>query len=699
MNQLIETGDFEVGPWRVRPSRSEVEAEGRSVRLEPRVMGVLVALARRPGATVARDRLIEEVWAGRVVTDDAVQRCIAALRKVLRSRPGADIETIPKLGYALRVAVEPAAARETPRESGSGWTARLFAWPAITLALAALLIAVLWWMSADIPASSQVSGSVPRARPLTALPGREVQPALSPSGGQVAFVWSGQDGSNSDIYVKTVNGEGLLRLTDDPATDLRPTWSADGGEIAFVRVTGGRCTLFSASALGGTARRIADCGTGQVRSLDWSPDGTTFALASADDDLAPARLKLIDARTGEARAVSTIDALQAGIEDARFSPDAQQLAFAVSRALGVEDVHVYRFEDRSLRRLTFDRLKIHNLDWSAAGDAVVFSSNRGGPFRLWQVPVAGGEPTLVPGAGDAADDPSVAASGRIAYEVWREDAELVSFDLGNPATEPRALASSTRFEWDAKVSPDGSRIAFVSDRSGAAEVWIAARDGAEPQRLTSFAGPYTHSPRWSPDGTRLAFVSPVSGRMNLFVMSPGDASPRRIGTEDTDYLAPVWAADGTSLFVGGTRVQADTRDHAIWRVPVDAGVPLRTDTAGARTAQLSADGSQLYYTKVGEAGLWRRSLAGAGGEERVISDLTPVDWNNWVVTRAAIYYVRRPAETSPELVRFDLQSGTTRTVRPLPGLLYKSGLWISPDERELIATVVVRAESDLELLE
>ncbi|HEU4530056.1 MAG TPA: hypothetical protein VFR59_02690, partial [Steroidobacteraceae bacterium] len=427
--------------------------------------------------------------------------------------------------------------------------------------------------------------------------------------------------------------------------------------------------------------------------------GTTFALASADDDLAPARLKLLDARTGEARAVSTIDALQAGIEDARFSPDARQLAFAVSRALGVEDVHVYRFEDRSVRRLTFDRLKIHNLDWSAAGDAVVFSSNRGGPFRLWQVPVAGGEPTLVPGAGDAADDPSVAASGRIAYEVWREDAELVSFDLGNPATEPRMLASSTRFEWDAKVSPDGSRIAFVSDRSGAAEVWIAARNGSEPQRLTSFAGPYTHSPRWSPDGTRLAFVSPVSGRMNLFVMSPGDASPRRVGAEDIDYLAPAWAADGASLFVGGTRVQADTRDHAIWRVPVGAGAPLRTDTAGARTAQLSADGSQLYYTKVGEAGLWRRSLAGAGGEERVISDLTPVDWNNWTVTPTAIFYVRRPAEAAPDLMRWDLRSGESRLVRALPGLLYKSGVWISPDERELIATVVVRAESDLELLE
>jgi dipeptidyl aminopeptidase/acylaminoacyl peptidase len=329
----------------------------------------------------------------------------------------------------------------------------------------------------------------------------------------------------------------------------------------------------------------------------------------------------------------------------------------------------------------------------------VFSSNRGGPFRLWQVPVAGGEPRLLPGAGDAADDPSVAASGRIAYEVWREDAELVSFDLGQPSAEPRAIASSTRFEWDAKVSPDGSRLAFISDRSGAAEVWVAARDGAQPQRLTSFAGPYTHSPRWSPDGTRLSFVSPVSGRMNLFVMAPGDASPRRIGAEDIDYLAPAWSADGESLFVGGTQVRADARDHAIWRVPVDGGVPVRVDAAGARNAQVSDDGKHLYYTKVGEPGLWRRGLTVDSSEERVIADLTPVDWNNWVVTGDAIFYVRRPAEAMPELMRFAVASQESHLVRALPRLLYKSGLWISADERELIATIVVRAESDLALVE
>lgn len=699
MSPLAETGDFQLGPWRVRPSRSELESAGRSVRLEPRVMGVLVALARRPGATVARERLIEEVWDGRVVTDDAVQRCVAALRKVLRSHPGVDIETIPKLGYALRIATE-AASAATPAPAHRLPRARRLAWSSLAVALA-LPFAALWWKSADLPAFSRPGVALPRARPLTALPGREVQPALSPSGGQVAFVWSGEDGSNRDIYVKATSADGLLRLTADPAPEERPAWSPDGGEIAFLRLADDRCSLFRVSALGGPERHVAECEPGQVRAFDWSPDGTRFAFAVAQDDLAPARLRLIDAGSGESEAIPAIDALQAGIEDARFSPDGRELAFSVGRALGVEDVHVYRFEDRTLRRLSFDGLKIHNLDWSADG-RVVFSSNRGGPFQLWELAAGGGEPALVAGAGNGADDPSVAVTAdgrrRIAYEVWREDAELARFSLTDASAAPTVFASSTRFEWDAQLSPDGRRLAFVSDRSGAAEIWIAARDGSQPQRLTAFSGAYAHSPRWSPDGARLAFVAPVSGRMNLFVMAAGDARPRRIGADDVDYLAPAWSADGGSLFVGGTRLEAGARDHAIWRVPADGAAPLRLDTPGARSAQLSQDGTQLYYTKVGEAGLWRRDLAG-GLEQNILADLAPVDWNNWAVTPAAIFHVSRRAHAAPELVRVDARTRERRVLRSLPGLLHKSGLWISPDESELVATIVAKSEADLELLE
>jgi len=65
----------------VRPAALEVEYEGQVVSLEPRVMKVLVALRRGEGQPVSRDELIDLCWGGRVVTEGAVNRCVAQLRK------------------------------------------------------------------------------------------------------------------------------------------------------------------------------------------------------------------------------------------------------------------------------------------------------------------------------------------------------------------------------------------------------------------------------------------------------------------------------------------------------------------------------------------------------------------------------------------------------------------------------------------
>jgi Tol biopolymer transport system component len=457
------------------------------------------------------------------------------------------------------------------------------------------------------------------------------------------------------------------------------------------------CVLLRAPAVGGEARRIADCPAAEVRSIDWSPDGATLAVTASSDDLANARLQLIDVASGEARVLSAIDALAANIEDARFSPDGKLLAFSVGRALGVEDIHVYSFENRAIRRLTYDGLKVHSFDWAFDGAAVIYSSNRAGPFQLWRVPLTGGASTLVAGGGDAADDPTVAANGRIVYESWREDAEIMRFDLENTTAAPVRAAGSTRFEWDAQISPDGERMAFISDQSGAAEVWVAVRDGSGARQVTEFGGPYTHSPRWSPDGRRLAFVSPVSGRMDLFVLALDDGRARRIGAIGLDYFAPTWSRDGTRVLAGARDGRGNS---AIYEVPLVEGENAPVEATSSQTPQLSADGAFLYFTRPGLPGIWRKPIQGANAEaERVVADLTPVDWNNWRVTPKALYYVRRAPFVEPVLVRLDLGTRESRVVRSLPALLYKSGLWISPDERELVATVVVSSEADLQLIQ
>jgi DNA-binding winged helix-turn-helix (wHTH) protein/tetratricopeptide (TPR) repeat protein len=109
--QLARERPFRLGAVEVRPATREVVGpDGREV-LEPRVMQVLVALARAGGEIVSREDLTESCWDGRIVGDDAINRVLSRLRRLSEGvgREGWRLETITKVGYRL---VEAGAADE-----------------------------------------------------------------------------------------------------------------------------------------------------------------------------------------------------------------------------------------------------------------------------------------------------------------------------------------------------------------------------------------------------------------------------------------------------------------------------------------------------------------------------------------------------------------------------------------------------------
>lgn len=99
---LAHHQDFRLGEALVQPSIRTVAGPGGSVTVEPRVMQLLVALARADGAVLTRDALMAECWNGQVVGDDALTRAVAALRRAAREADaGFGLETIPRIGYRL----------------------------------------------------------------------------------------------------------------------------------------------------------------------------------------------------------------------------------------------------------------------------------------------------------------------------------------------------------------------------------------------------------------------------------------------------------------------------------------------------------------------------------------------------------------------------------------------------------------------
>jgi TolB-like protein len=109
--------DFQLGAWRVQPQLNSVVSDQQTIRLEPKMMEVLVCLAQSSGEVVSKERLVREVWPNTFVTDDVLIRCVSALRRAFGDDAGkpAVIETIPKKGYRLLLPVVPVARPHRPQ--------------------------------------------------------------------------------------------------------------------------------------------------------------------------------------------------------------------------------------------------------------------------------------------------------------------------------------------------------------------------------------------------------------------------------------------------------------------------------------------------------------------------------------------------------------------------------------------------------
>ena len=161
----------------------------------------------------------------------------------------------------------------------------------------------------------------------------------------------------------------------------------------------------------------------------------------------------------------------------------------------------------------------------------------------------------------------MSASGRLAFS--RRDLNVDMLLLhGDHGRDP--VATSTFNEFDASFSPDQSKIAFSSDRTGDGnEIWIVNRDGTGRRPVTRGAHRPEGSPRWSPDGKRVAFDGlGDGGQRHVFIVDEAGGPIRPIPSQPGSFnQLPSWSRDGKWLYFGSSR----SGTSEIWRVPADGG--------------------------------------------------------------------------------------------------------------------------------
>lgn len=136
---LTHEAVFRIGETEVRPPTLELVRDGQATTVERKVMQALVVLARRPGEVTSRDELIQQVWSGRFIGEDAIHRVMSKLRQAAASQAGGDftLETVPRVGYRLA----PANGADALSRTASGSKARWLGWSAAAVALLAIVAA------------------------------------------------------------------------------------------------------------------------------------------------------------------------------------------------------------------------------------------------------------------------------------------------------------------------------------------------------------------------------------------------------------------------------------------------------------------------------------------------------------------------------------------------------------------------------
>ena len=570
------------------------------------------------------------------------------------------------------------------------------------LALAAGSV-ILWQMRGGLTGSA-----APQIIPVTSMQGSESQPYFSPDGKRLVYVWGGESGENRDLYVQSLTDGSVRRFTTDPADDLSPVWSPDGLRIAWLRTSRSETALFVGNVAGGTHGKIADVYPIRVdalgRHLDWSPDGQYLVAPDKLQAEEPFHLVLIRAKDGARTTLTLPPDNIIGDFSPSFSPDGKSVAFLRAVSSGVNDVYVVAASGGPPRRITFDNRYALSVAWTPDGRSIVFSSDRRRNSVLWRVAAAGGNPERIAGVAENAGDPIFARDGRMAYAQVFQDANIWRIDADGKQP-PVKLISSTQYDSSPQYSPDGSRIAFRSNRSGSNEIWVSDSTGKIPVQLTRYGGPLTGTPRWSPDGMNIAFDTRPEGQADIYVVSSIGGAPRRVTRSEYEDVVPSWSIDGAWIYFASNRSGA----WQVWRVPSGGGLEEQVTRDGGFAAFESPDGKYLYYAKGRSAeGLWRKRLAG-GAEELVLPQLKPGYWGYWTVVENGIYFADEPAPTdrrdngSPSGVIYFYEFATrqsreiSRVDKPLA--VTDSAFAVSPDRRYILYTQIDQSGSDINILE
>jgi len=469
--------------------------------------------------------------------------------------------------------------------------------------------------------------------------------------GRIVFSYLG------DIWTANENGQNVQRLTVNRARDVYARFSPDGKWIAFSSERNGNLDVFIIPAEGGAAKQLT-VHSADDTVLGWKPDSRAVLFSSNRGEDFAAQLYLVSVDGGMPTKAGTDMGVQAA-----YSPDGRRLAYNPKsqaywrkfyRGSAQSDIMIMDVAAKKFTQVTdFDGHDSWPM-WGQDGGIYFVSDREGnGLTNIWRVSDDGGKAAQITSfkSGDVRW-PAVSGDGRVIvfehdFGIWKLDlsskkATPITLNIAaetqenlneiqtfNSQIDDYDLAPSSRRvafsihgeiftapvdEGDLKqitegpardrsvdYAPDGKSLAFISDRSGREEIYIAAIDGAGEARQVTDIDTLKLGYNWSPDSKEIAF-STSDGKLRKL-----DATTKQVTQLDSsgygNISTPVWSPDGKWIAYSKSDV---TRTSDIYVIAASGAEKeahkLTFDSNNDQNPQFAPDGRKLFFQRIEASG-------------------------------------------------------------------------------------------------
>ncbi|HJQ68252.1 MAG TPA: DPP IV N-terminal domain-containing protein [Blastocatellia bacterium] len=470
---------------------------------------------------------------------------------------------------------------------------------------------------------------------ITSGPFDDREPHFSPDGKCILF--SSDRGSNYDIWKIDLSTRKLEQLTSDPANDYNPAFSPDGRDLAFVseRKAGrGIWLMNEAMNADGRKERLLSASDATAAAPSWSPDGAyvVYQTFSREKSATELRAKSIASK-----------------EEARLISAAGEDVFPF-RAAWASNSEFFYTADGQIKKAS-----LVTKGRSAIAFEATVRINRPSYARKKR-DFDSTVPRPVLGIVAPAVSPD---GGRIAFTA------LGDLWIQGPDKKARRITDDIYVEAYPAWSRDGTKLAYVSDKQGAMDLWVRDLKTGEAKVLVKSANGVS-SPAWSPDGKQIAYVgseSPLASRLQVLDIESGKS--RKVLDRPMQPARISWGPGGKSLaFVSLKTFSTRYREgvYEVMIVPIDGGEPRSIKPSAPWTwpyAEWSPDGRMMVFIEDGRLSIAPMNEKGemTGAPRRINDDLA--DGPSWSGDSKSLVYL-----SMDRLKRVYVETGRTEDITP-----------------------------------